>query len=139
MVEVDGIGVQDVGVVSCCGIHVLVELAGIEGGVVVIADSEGDGVGGSRLESASSAHEVLRECRLGGLVEVVAAPTGSRAMGTASASPPPGRGGIGVIVMVVGRGHCVVRVRCLSRGFELVYCASAIEMRFLVVVGAALS
>ena len=54
MVEVDGVGVEDVVAICCQGVDVLVEFAGIEGGVVVAADGEGDGVGGGRLESASS-------------------------------------------------------------------------------------
>ena len=49
MVEVDGFGVQDVGVVGCRGVDVIVDFAGVEGGVVVIADGEGDGVRDRRL------------------------------------------------------------------------------------------
>ena len=49
MVEVDGVGVKDVVAIGHCGVHVLVEFAGAEGGVVVVADSEGDRVRGRRL------------------------------------------------------------------------------------------
>ena len=48
VVEVDGVGVKDVAI-GRCGVHVLVEFAGVEGGVVVFADSEGDMVRGRRL------------------------------------------------------------------------------------------
>ena len=47
--EVDGVGVKDVVAIGCCGLHVLVEFAGVEGGVVVVAESEGDMVRGRRL------------------------------------------------------------------------------------------
>ena len=138
MIDVDGFGVKDVVAMSCSRVDVLVVFAGVERGVVVVADGEKDGVGGSRLESAFSAHEVMCECLLGGLVEVLAAPVGARAIGPSAASPPSRRGSIGVVVAVVGRRHYVVRVGCLSRGFGFVYCSSAIEIWFMVVFGAAL-
>ena len=53
VVEVDGVSIKDVVAVGCHGVDVLVEFAGVEGGVVVSADGEGDGVGSGRLESAS--------------------------------------------------------------------------------------
>ena len=53
MVEVDGVDIENVIAICCQGVDVLVEFAGIEGGVVVTADGEGDGVGSGRLESAS--------------------------------------------------------------------------------------
>jgi hypothetical protein len=49
VVEVDGVSVKDVVAVSCHGAHILVEFAGVEGGVVVVADGEGDRVRGRRL------------------------------------------------------------------------------------------
>ena len=55
VVEVDGVSVKDVVPVCCHVAHINVEFAGVEGGVVVTADGEGDGVGGSRLQSASPA------------------------------------------------------------------------------------
>ncbi len=119
MVEVDGVCVEDVVAVGCCGVDVLVEFAAAERGVVVVADDEGDGVRGSRLESASSAHKVLCECLLGDLVEVEAAPAGARAVGTATAASPVRRVSIGVVVAVVGRRHFVVVVGMISNIVEL--------------------
>ena len=43
MVEVDGVSVEDVVAVGCRGVDVLVEFAGVEGGIVVVPDCEGDG------------------------------------------------------------------------------------------------
>jgi hypothetical protein len=56
VVEVDGVSVEDVGAIGCCRVDVLAVFASVERGVMVVADDEGDGVKGSRLESASSAH-----------------------------------------------------------------------------------
>ena len=44
MVEVDGASVEDVATVGCRGVDVLVKFAGVEGGVVVVADGDRDGV-----------------------------------------------------------------------------------------------
>jgi len=49
VVEVDGVGVKDVVAIGYCGVHVIVEFAGVEGGVVVVADGEADGVRGRRM------------------------------------------------------------------------------------------
>ena len=49
MVEVDGVGFEDVATVGCRGLDVLVDLTGVEWRVVVIADGEGDDVGSRRL------------------------------------------------------------------------------------------
>ncbi len=49
MLEVDGVNFEGVIAVGCRGVDVLVELVGVEGGVVEIADGEGDGVRGRRL------------------------------------------------------------------------------------------
>jgi hypothetical protein len=49
MVEVDGVGLEDVAAVGCRGVDVFVDFAGVERCVVVIADGEGDGVGSRRL------------------------------------------------------------------------------------------
>ena len=108
MVEVDAIGVKDVGAGGSCRIHVLVEFAGIEGGVMVVADSEGDRVGGRRLQSASSTHKMLGECRLRALAEMEASPAGARAVGSSAAASPTRRIGIGIVVAIVGRGFFVV-------------------------------
>ena len=45
MVEVDGVGLNDVGAVCCSGVDVLVDLAGIQRCVVVVADGKGNDVG----------------------------------------------------------------------------------------------
>ena len=49
VVEVDGVSVDDVVAVGCRGVDVLVDFAGVEGGVMVVADGEGDDVRGRRL------------------------------------------------------------------------------------------
>ena len=45
MVEVDRVGLKYVGAVGCGGIDVLVDLAGIEWCVMVVANGEGNDVG----------------------------------------------------------------------------------------------
>ena len=102
MVEVDGVGVDYVGGGCCSRIDILVELAGVEGGVIVVANCEGDGVGGSRLKSTSSAHQVHCQRLLGVLVEVESAPSGARAVMPAASAPPSGCGSVGLVVAVVG-------------------------------------
>jgi hypothetical protein len=102
VVEVNGVGVDYVGAGCCSGIDILVELAGVEGGVIVTADGEGDGVGGSRLKSAPSAHQVHSQRLLGVLVEVESAPSSTRAVRPAATAPPTGCDSIGVLVAVVG-------------------------------------
>ena len=49
IVEVDGVCVGDVVAVGCRGVYVLVEFAGVEGAVVVVADGDGNRVRGCRL------------------------------------------------------------------------------------------
>jgi hypothetical protein len=49
VVEIDGVSVEDVVAVGCRGVDILVEFASIEGGVVAVADGEGDGVRGCQL------------------------------------------------------------------------------------------
>ncbi len=56
MVEVDGVGVNNDVAVGCHGVDVFVDLTGVEEGVMVVADSEGDDVSGRRLKAASTAH-----------------------------------------------------------------------------------
>ena len=58
VVEVDGVGIEYVIAICCRGVDVLVEFAGVEGGVVVTADGEGEGVESGRLKSASPAHQL---------------------------------------------------------------------------------
>jgi hypothetical protein len=128
LVEVDGVSVEDVVAVGYCGVDVLVEFAGVERGVVIVAHGEGDGVRGSRLESASSAHKVLCECLLSVLVEVEAAPAGARAVGTATATSHARRVSIGVVVAVVGRRYFVVVVGMISNIVELFFGRSSGKM-----------
>ena len=65
MVEVDRVCFEDIGAIVCGGVYVLVDLTGIEWCVMVVADGDGDCVGGRWLEAPSSAHRVLREGCLG--------------------------------------------------------------------------
>ena len=44
MVEVDEVSVENVAAVGCSGVDVYVNFAGVEWGVVVITDGEGDDV-----------------------------------------------------------------------------------------------
>ena len=102
VVEVDGVGVDYVGRGCCSRIDIFVELAGIEWGVVVVADCEGGGVGGSRLKSTSSAHQVHRPRFLGVLVEVKSASPGARAVVPATPAPPSGSSSVGLVIAIVG-------------------------------------
>jgi hypothetical protein len=45
VVDVDGVGLQNVVAIGCRGVDVFVDLAGVKRRVVVIADGEGNGVG----------------------------------------------------------------------------------------------
>ena len=49
VVEVDGVGLKYVGAVGCGRIYVLVDLAGIERCIVVVADGKGHDVGSWQL------------------------------------------------------------------------------------------
>jgi len=49
VVEVDRVCINNVVAVGCRGVDVPVDFAGVEGGVMVVADGEGDGVRGRRL------------------------------------------------------------------------------------------
>ena len=49
MVDVDGVGLKYVGVVICGGVYVLVDPGSIERCVVLVANGEGNDVGGWRL------------------------------------------------------------------------------------------
>ena len=120
MVEVDRVGLKDVDAVGCSWVDVLVDLAGIERCVVVVADGDGDGVGGRWLEAPSSAHHVLREGCLSVEVEVEASSSGAAAEGPAAAASAARSSGVGVVVAIVGGRHCCGSVRDVSRGFEFV-------------------
>jgi hypothetical protein len=45
MVEVDGVGLQNVAAIGCSGVDVFVDLAGVKRCVVVVADGEGNDIG----------------------------------------------------------------------------------------------
>ena len=106
MVEVDGVGVDYVGR-GCCGrIDIFVELAGIEWGVVVVTEGEGDCVSRWLLEADPPAHEVLCESLLSVCVEVEASSPVSTSEGPVAAAPPARRSGIAVVVAIVGGRHC---------------------------------
>jgi hypothetical protein len=49
VVEVDGVGVKNVVAIGCRGINVFVDFAGVERGVMVVTDGEGDDVKDRRL------------------------------------------------------------------------------------------
>ena len=49
VIEVDGVSVKNVVAVGCRGVDVLVDFVGVEGGVMVVADGEGDEVRDRRL------------------------------------------------------------------------------------------
>ena len=95
--------VSSIGAGRCSGVDVLIELAGVEGGVIVVADGEGDWVGGSRLKSAPSAHQVHSQRLLGVMVEVESASSGTCTVRSAATASPSGRSSIGGVVAVVGR------------------------------------
>ncbi len=108
MVEVDGVGLEYVGVVGCGGVYVFVDLAGIERCVVVVANGEGNDVVGWGLKAPSSTHQMLRKGRLGGHVEMKASSSDVAAKGPAAAAPSARRGGVGVVVAIVGGRHFFV-------------------------------
>ena len=61
MVHVDGVSLEDVVVIHCGRINALVEFAGVEWGVVKVADGEGYGICGRGQEAAAPAHKVLSQ------------------------------------------------------------------------------
>ena len=108
MVYVDGVGVEDVSAAGCSRVDVLVDFPGVEWGVVVVADGEGDCVGCWRLEAHSPAHEMLRESLLSVSVEMEASATVATSKGHAAASPAASRSGDDVVgTVVAGRHFCM--------------------------------
>ena len=62
MVKVDGVGLEDIVAIRCSGIHDLAKFAGIERGVVKVADDgEGNDICGWWQEAAAPTHWVLSE------------------------------------------------------------------------------
>ena len=58
MVKVDGVCLEDVDAIRCSGIDVLAEFAGVERGVVIVADGKGNSIYGRWHEDAAPAHKV---------------------------------------------------------------------------------
>ena len=83
IVEVYGVGLEDVVAVGCRGVDLFVDFTGVERSVVVISDGEGDGVRSWWLYVASPPHRVMGEGHLCIEVEVEAAVPGF------ATSPPP--------------------------------------------------
>ena len=100
MVQVDGVILEDVVAIHCRRVNIFVESAGVERGVVKVADGEGDGVRYRWQEVAAPAHEVLGECHLRVKAKVEATAPSSAAKDPAAASSSES-GGVGVGVVVV--------------------------------------
>ncbi len=128
MVEVDRVCFEDIGAVGCGGVYVLVNLAGIEWRVMVVADGDRDGVGGRWLEAPSSAHRVLREGCLSVEVEVESSSSGAAAEGPADASSAARSNGVGVSIAIVGGRHICGCGGVVSRRFEFVYGSRGVAM-----------
>ncbi len=107
VVEVNRVRIQDVGAVGRSRVNFLVNLSGVERCVMVVADGDGYGVGGRRLEAPSPAHKVLREGCLCVGIEVESSSSSATSVGSAAAASAARRSGVGVIVAVVsGRHNC---------------------------------
>jgi hypothetical protein len=55
--EVDRVCLEDMVAVHCCGVDVFVEFAGVERGVLEVADCEENGICGRWQEAAAPAHK----------------------------------------------------------------------------------
>ena len=64
MVRVDGVGLEDVVAIHSSSVNILVEYAGVERGVVKVADGERYGARGRWQEAAAPSHKVLGEGHL---------------------------------------------------------------------------
>ncbi len=133
MVEVDGVGLEDVGSAGCSWVNVLVGLPGVEWCVVVFADGKGDGVSGWWLEANAPAHQALGEGLLGVVAKTKASTTCAASKGPCAAPPPTRRGGVGVASAIVGGGHIVGYVCWVSGVFEYVCSSSARKIQIMVV------
>ncbi len=105
VVEVDRVNIQDVCADGRCGVNFLVDLSGIERCVMVVADGDGYGVDGRRLEAPSPAHEVLREGCLCVGIEVESSSSGAASVGPAAAASAARSSGVGVFVTIFGGRH----------------------------------
>ena len=117
MVEVNGVGLENVGAAGRSRVNVLVDLPGVEWCVVVFTDGEGDCVGGRWLEANASAHHVLRECLLCVVSKMKASTTSSTSKGHVAVASSARRSGVVDAGAIVGRRHCFGYVDGLSRGF----------------------
>ena len=120
MVEVNGVGFEDVGAAGCRRVDVLVEFPGVEWGVVIVADDERDCIGGRRLEADSPAHQVLRDGCLCVLIEMESSSSGAASVGPAAAASAAGCSDVGVIVAIVAGRHCRYSAGDMSSGVDFV-------------------
>ena len=105
MVEVDRVRLHDVGAVGRSRVDFLVDLSGVEWCVMEVADGDGYGVCGRRLEAPSPAHEVLREGCLCVEMEMESSSSGAASVGPAAAASAARRSGVEVIIAIVSGRH----------------------------------
>ena len=104
VVKIDGVCFEHVVAIHCGGVNVFVESAGVERGVVKVADGEGYGVYGRWQKVAAPAHKVLSRGRMCGEAKVEATAP-APAAGVPAAAPASEAWGVGVGSIVVAR-HC---------------------------------
>jgi hypothetical protein len=100
VVEVDGVCFEDVVAIHYNGIYALVDFAGVERGVVKVADCEGNGICGRWHEATALAHKMLSDGYLCIETEVEASAPDLAARGQATA-PASGVWGVGVDAIVI--------------------------------------
>ena len=90
VVQVDGVSLEEVVAIHCGMVHILVESAGVERGVVKVANDEGCGVCGRWQEAAAPAHNVMGEGHLSveTKAEATALASATKSPAAASASKP---------------------------------------------------
>ena len=103
------------------GVNFLVDLSGIERRVMVVADGDGYGVGGRRLEAPSPAHKVLREGCLCVEIDAESSSSGAASVGPAAAASAARSSGVGLLLRSSAEDIVVV-VPCMdmSSGVEFV-------------------
>jgi hypothetical protein len=116
VVQVDGVSLKDIFAIQCSRVHILVESAGVERGVVKVHDGKGNGVRDRWQEVAAPAHKVLGEGNLfvEAKAETMAPASAAKGSAAASASEP---GGAGAGVVVIARHRYQGRVgyvKCVS-------------------------
>ncbi len=105
MVEVDKVCLEDVVAIHCNGVDVLVDSAGVERGVVRVADSKGNGICDRWQEAAVHAHKVLSEGHLCVEIKVEATSASVSAARGPAATPAPRAWGVGIGAVVVARHY----------------------------------